>query len=115
MNQAKVDAFISANINKLPEENILILREALLSMSEEKEDILIITSLKDPALLLILSIFFGGFGVDRFMLEQVGMGILKLILNMVAIGIIWTIIDWFTVMDRTKEYNYNTLLNHLSF
>lgn len=115
MNQAKVDAFISANVNKLPEENILILREALLSMPEEKEDILIITSLKDPALLLILSIFFGGFGVDRFMLEQVGMGILKFILNMFAIGIIWTIIDWFTVMDRTKEYNYNTLLNHLSF
>lgn len=114
MDQTKVDAFLSVNANKLPEENIIMLREALLNMSEEKEGLLMTISLKDPILLLILSLFFGSLGVDRFLLGQVGLGILKLILNFLLIGAIWTIIDWFTVMGRTKAYNYNTILNYLS-
>ncbi len=58
---------------------------------------------KDPGTMLVLSILFGGFGVDRFMLGDMGMGIIKL-LTFGGCGIL-TIIDWFTTKGRTHEFN----------
>jgi len=63
--------------------------------------------LKDPTTLLIVSLLAGSLGVDRFMLGDTGLGIAKL-LTCGGLGI-WSIVDWFTVMGRTKEYN-TTLL-----
>ena len=67
--------------------------------------------IKDPTTLLIISLFLGGLGVDRFMLGDTGMGILKLLTGGCC-GIL-TIIDWFTVMNRTKELNFNNLMTIL--
>lgn len=53
--------------------------------------------------MLLISIFFGNLGIDRFMLGDIGMGVLKL-LTAGCCGIL-TIVDWFTVMKRTKEKN----------
>lgn len=58
---------------------------------------------KDPGTLLILSILFGTLGVDRFMLGDMGMGILKL-LTFGGCGIL-ALIDWFTTKSRTHEFN----------
>ena len=63
---------------------------------------------KDPTTLLLVSLFLGGLGVDRFMLGETGMGILKLLTAGVC-GIL-TIIDWFSVQKKTKELNYNNLM-----
>ncbi|MBS6476041.1 MAG: TM2 domain-containing protein [Clostridiales bacterium] len=66
------------------------------------------TELKDPTTLLLISIFLGSLGVDRFMLGDTGMGILKLLTGGVC-GIL-TIIDWFTVQNKTKELNFNRVM-----
>ncbi len=55
--------------------------------------------------MLILSIFLGSYGIDRFLLGETGLGILKL-LTCGGCGI-WTIIDWFSVQQKTKDYNFN--------
>ncbi|MBO7631236.1 MAG: TM2 domain-containing protein [Lachnospiraceae bacterium] len=55
-------------------------------------------------MMLVLSILVGELGVDRFLLGDTGLGVLKLI---TAGGLgIWWLIDIFTVDRRTKEYNF---------
>jgi TM2 domain-containing membrane protein YozV len=58
---------------------------------------------KDRTTLLLVSIFLGKFGVDRFMMDDVGMGLLKLF-TLGCCGVLW-IIDICTITKRVDEYN----------
>jgi TM2 domain-containing membrane protein YozV len=58
---------------------------------------------KDRTLILVLSIFFGGLGIDRFVVGDIGMGILKLLTGGIF-GILW-VIDWFLIMGRVDDVN----------
>lgn len=60
---------------------------------------------KDPIISLLLSIFLGSLGIDRLYVGDIGLGIIKLI-TCGGCGI-WTIVDWFLIMNRTKEINYS--------
>jgi len=51
-------------------------------------------------LTLIMSIFFGGIGVDRFIMGKVGTGILKLI-TLGGLGI-WWLIDLILIATKHK-------------
>ncbi|MBU5433523.1 TM2 domain-containing protein [Intestinimonas sp. MSJ-38] len=64
--------------------------------------------MKDPTTLLLVSIFLGTLGIDRFMLGETGMGILKL-LTVGLCGVL-TIIDWFTIQKKTQDLNFNNLM-----
>ncbi len=57
----------------------------------------------DWVLTLVLSIFFGGFGVDRFMMGQIFLGILKLI-TFGGLGI-WWLIDVILIATQYKYKN----------
>jgi TM2 domain-containing membrane protein YozV len=58
---------------------------------------------KDRTMVLILSVLFGYWGVDRFMLGDMGMGLLKLFTGGVC-GILW-LIDIFTIQSKADDYN----------
>lgn len=60
---------------------------------------------KDPVIALVLSLCIGAFGADRLYIGDTMLGILKLI-TCGGCGI-WTVIDWFMIINRTKEKNYN--------
>lgn len=64
---------------------------------------------KDPTLMLIISLFFGTIGVDRFLIGDIGMGILKLF-TLGLCGFL-ALADWFMIMGRTRQKNLDTLLN----
>jgi TM2 domain-containing membrane protein YozV len=58
---------------------------------------------KDRVLILVVSIFLGALGIDRFLLGDIGMGILKLVTGGIF-GILW-VIDWFLIMGRVDDVN----------
>jgi TM2 domain-containing membrane protein YozV len=104
MEQSKVDMFLMTMNDKFPAEKMMLIRDQLTRMDDNKLPIIQSQNFKNPTTLLIISLFLGNIGVDRFMLGDTGLGIAKL-LTCGGLGI-WTLIDWFTVMGRTKEANY---------
>ena len=111
MDAGKFDVFLVSNGKKFPAEKVGVIREKLLSLDDSKYTTLTSVELKDPTTMLLISIFLGELGVDRFMLGQVGMGILKL-LTAGLCGILW-IIDVIGISKKTQEFNYNALMNVL--
>jgi TM2 domain-containing membrane protein YozV len=108
MTQDKVDMYVMTNQKYLPAEKIVFLKQKLLEIDEAKFSLVSAVEFKDPTTLLLVSIFLGSLGIDRFMLGETGMGILKL-LTLGVCGIL-TIVDWFSVQKKTKERNYNNLM-----
>lgn len=96
------------NQKYFPAEKMVYLREKLGTMDENKFALLSSLELKDPTVMLVVSIFLGSLGIDRFMLGDTGMGVLKLLTGGCC-GIL-TIIDWCTIMNKTKEQNFNKLM-----
>lgn len=111
MEQQKVDMYLMTNQKYFPEEKIMYLKEKLLTADESKFSLISTVELKDPTTLLLVSIFLGELGIDRFMLGDTGMGILKL-LTAGCCGIL-AIIDWFQIQKKTRELNFNKIMTIL--
>ncbi len=108
MDAQKVDIFLTTNRKLFPASKLPLIREKLLAADEGKYIVVQSLDHKDPTVVLIISLFLGSLGIDRFMLGDVGIGILKLLTGGVC-GIL-TIIDWFTVMNKAREKNYQELM-----
>ena len=111
MDQQKVDMFILANGQYLHEQKMPYVREKLLEMDESKWSALSMIQFKKPTIALILSLFLGLYGIDRFYLGQTGMGVGKLL---TCGGLfVWAFIDLFLITGATKDVNYNKLQAYL--
>lgn len=112
MEQKKIEMYLAQNADKFPHEKFMMIQEALAQLDDSKTMIVQTMELKDPTTLLILSILLGSIGVDRFMLGEVGMGILKLL----TCGgfYIWWIIDMVNSKKMAQEYNYKKLVKTLA-
>lgn len=107
-NSMFIENFLMVNAKNLPAEKIPYLREKLYSLPETRVKSIQAFPFKDSTISLVLSLFLGPYGVDRFFLGEVGLGILKLV-TLGGCGI-WSIIDWFLIMNKTREYNFNNLM-----
>jgi TM2 domain-containing membrane protein YozV len=59
---------------------------------------------KDRSMSLLLSLFLGWWGVDRFYLGQVGLGVAKVFGVWLTFGL-WWFVDLFLIMRATDRYN----------
>ena len=108
MDQQRLDMYIMTNQKYFPAEKIMYLKDKLAAMDDSKFSLVSTIELKDPTTILIISIFLGSLGIDRFMVGDTGMGILKLLTGGCC-GIL-TIIDWFTISKKAKEANFNKIM-----
>ena len=106
-----VQQYIMANAKFFPEDSINELKARLSKLSQNQFNAIQGIQLKDPMIMLLLSLFLGSWGIDRFLLKEIGLGIIKL-LTAGGCGI-WTIVDWFLVMNRTREFKYKLVSNSL--
>ncbi len=110
MEQSKVDIFMATMNEKFPSANMMAVRSQLEKLDDSRFGMLQSLNYKNPTTILIVSLFLGSLGVDRFMLGQAGLGVAKL-LTCGGLGI-WTIVDWFIIMGKTKELNFQLFMQN---
>jgi len=111
MDAQKVDMFIITNGKFFHSHHIVAIKDRLMRADDSRWSLFQTLQLKDPTVSLILSILVGYLGVDRFFIGDTGLGIAKL-LTCGGLGI-WTIVDWFLIMDATREKNLEKLQQFL--
>ncbi len=107
MDQSRVDMYIATNAKFFESHQIPYLRDRLLALDDSKFIMIQSANLKDPSTALIISIFGGSYGIDRFYIGDTGLGVAKL-LTLGGCGI-WTIVDWFTAQSNAKKANMENL------
>ena len=107
MDKQKTDLYLTTNAKYFEPSAIPIIRQKLETADDSTFLSVQACELKDPTTLLLVSIFLGSLGIDRFMLGDTGMGVLKLLTGGCC-GVL-TIIDWFTITKKAKQKNLATL------
>lgn len=106
-NKQKVDMFMMANRENFPAERMGYIQERMMMLDENSLNSISMLQFKSPMTALLLSLFLGCYGVDRFYIGDTGMGVGKL-LTLGGCGI-WAIIDWFMIQGATREKNFELL------
>ena len=109
MDSQKVDMYLMVNARYFPKDKLPLLRNILGDVVGNQEFSIQTISFISPNFILVISIIFGHFGVDRFVLGHFVLGLLKLC-TIGGLGC-WTLIDWFLIRNATREANYTTLMN----
>ncbi|MBF0577889.1 TM2 domain-containing protein [Dysgonomonas sp. GY617] len=112
MNENDIILFTINNQNKFPSHRLSIIKERLEGMTSQESIIATSLDYQDTSMIICLSVLVGYLGIDRMMIGQVLLGVIKLI----TFGgcFIWTIIDWFIIGNLTKEYNYNMFMSYVN-
>ena len=111
MDLQKVDMFIMANGKFFESHQIPQIRERLIALDDTKWVMIQSLQFKEPQTALIISIFLGHYGIDRFYIGDTGLGVGKL-LTCGGFGI-WTIIDWFQIQSATRNKNFEKIQQYL--
>lgn len=105
----KVEMWLMSHSGYFKPQDMMALKDMLTRLPEDRLDLLYAVDLKNPTTIMLISIFLGEFGVDRFMLGDIGLGVGKLL----TFGgcLVWWLIDIFFVSGRAKEKNYIEVMN----
>lgn len=109
-------ALLSAWNDKIPNESYFMLQKQLENTNIDEKLIFALSALplKEPFVGLLLGLFFGVLGVDRFYKGDIGLGIVKLLLCWLTFGI-WWLVDLFLVYSGIKKDNLQKITQVLAF
>ena len=75
MESQKVDMFMMTNAKFFEGHQLNAIRERLLQMDDDKWPMVQTLQFKDPTTALLISIFAGYYGIDRFYVVDIGLGV----------------------------------------
>ncbi len=104
MDSNKIDIYLGSMRENFDTLVLPSIKADLEKIDDDKLMLFQTISYKSPTVSIILSLFLGFLGIDRFYIGNILFGILKL-LTLGGFGI-WTIIDWFLIMSATRKVNY---------
>lgn len=104
MDEQKINLWLGSNAKYFDATQIPILREKLKNASDEQYLAVQTQGYIDPTVTTIISVLLGGWGIDRFMVGDIGMGVLKLLTGGLC-GVLW-LIDIFTISKKVKNKNF---------
>jgi TM2 domain-containing membrane protein YozV len=109
MDAQKVDMYMMMNSKFFEGHHLNEVRDRLLNLDDSQWQRLQLTQFKDPTTALLISIFAGALGIDRFYIGDTGLGVGKLL---TCGGLyVWMIVDWFMIQGATKEKNIEAFNN----
>lgn len=112
MDTNKANALFVQYKDIVPSEQEPLLQSALRNAPDGLyENVATIKTYKKGTVIL-LSIFLGGLGVDRFYIGDVGLGIAKLLFGWATAGL-WWFIDIFVCVKKAKEKNMKKIMMSL--
>jgi hypothetical protein len=110
MEKSQVNMWISINAENFNPQDLLVIRERLEKMEDDKLMFIQSASFQKPSTILLIAVFLGW---ERFWLDDVTLGIIKIL---TCYGcFIWWLIDIFSAKDRAKSYNFQQFLKLSSF
>jgi TM2 domain-containing membrane protein YozV len=109
MDAQKVDMYMMMNSKFFEGHHLNEIRDRLNNLDDSQWQRLQLTQYKDPTTALLISIFVGYLGIDRFYIGDTGLGVGKLF---TCGGLyVWMIVDWFMIQGATKEKNIEAFNN----
>ena len=112
MEQAKVQSAMSLFNEHIPQEKLYTFKQMLEKADDAKYNELMTIPMKSTITTLLLSVFLGGIGADRFYVGDTGLGVVKLLLGWLTFGL-WPLIDIFFSYKKAKLVNFNKILSVL--
>ena len=97
MDEQKINLWLGSNAKYFDATQIPVLREKLKKAVQTQSYI-------NPTVTTIISVLLGELGIDRFMVGDIGMGVLKLLTGGLC-GVLW-LIDIFTISKKVKNKNF---------
>ena len=131
MTEANVSLALNKYKKLVPKESSDILKSQLTVASDECFDTVMNLRMRSRIIILLISFFLGNLGVDRFMLRNTSLGIIKLAfrvltvlfiivtdasvesLTLAIVAVCWWLADVFFVYREVQEYNLDTITRAL--
>lgn len=104
----KIEMYILSNRQYFPSEKLIYLKSKMSQIDDKKFELISTMDLKSPQVILLVSAILGGLGIDRFMIGDIGIGILKLLTGGLC-SILW-LYDLFTISARVKKINFENVM-----
>lgn len=102
MERSKVNTFLVLYKGEIPDNKVMLFKSLLEKADDEYESALSAVKMINSSTILLVSVFLGSLGIDRFMLGDIGLGVMKLLFGWFTLGI-WPLIDIFFCYKKARN------------